>query len=711
MSLSAQDPAAPGANRFFDPVASPWLFPILVLAALIALRLFAPGAARKLELFWLDEALSVRARLGWSEALDPEIRFVELSADKEISRRWATLGEYATTAGILRTLAELDVRVVAIDIVYATGRAEDQRLLAEAIREIHETTDTRIVLAAAIERNLNPPELRLSLPEAGGGEFVQGVVNVPADRHWREYRRVHTFEGRTFPSLALAAYGASRPEALAPRVVSQGIMEWKVRGEDGRAATARGDESRLFLNLRHSYYDADYDQAYDRLSGGGFGGRAWTVAQLEKLAERTTGVSPLDGTLVFLGFDSEYDGKPTTHGPMEPGMLLHGTALHDLVHGTAIHPAPRWLDLLLHTVVACLAAISFSLVRSKVWLLFVAGLGVLAILASGWLAVWSPGILLLPAAISSALLWGGSVMLEIGRRWTFEARERTRRDAMLGFYFSPAVLKQVTQNLDMIRPRGGEVALLLSDLRGFTTLCETRPVELVFELLNRLFAIETEAALRENGSLARFAGDQFLAYWGAPEACEDAPDRAMRAALGIQRRLRARRESAEADEIDSWLRIGIGLHCGRGLVGHVGSRSYRDYNIVGDCVNTTARIEGQTKHYAAEILVSGEFIAALREEPVALLVDRVQVKGRSRPTELHAIFAEGGEEEGRSAYAAAFHLYEAGDFTAAAAAFETLTNHSHPTLATSARLLAGRCLDYAAAPPRDWVGVHELTSK
>ncbi len=176
---------------------------------------------------------------------------------------------------------------------------------------------------------------------------------------------------------------------------------------------------------------------------------------------------------------------------------------------------------------------------------------------------------------------------------------------MLGFYFSPAVLKQVMQNLDMIRPRGGKVAVLLSDMRGFTTLCESGEVERVFELLNRLFAVETDAALRENGSLARFCRRSVPRLLGAPEPCDDAADRALRAAVEIQDALRSRREAPTADELDSWLHIGIGLHYGRALVGHVGSRSYRDYNLVGDTVNTTARIESLTKNYAAAVLASG----------------------------------------------------------------------------------------------------------
>jgi adenylate cyclase len=305
------------------------------------------------------------------------------------------------------------------------------------------------------------------------------------------------------------------------------------------------------------------------------------------------------------------------------------------------------------------------------------------------------------------------MIAETGRRWGVEQRERTQRDAMLGFYFSPAVLKQVTRNLDMIRPKETDFAILLSDLRGFTTLCETQPVERVFELLNRLFGAETDAALKENGSLARFAGDQFLAYWGAPEPCQDAVDRALRAALEIQRTLRQRREAALEGDLDSWLQIGVGLHYGRALVGHVGSRSYRDYNIVGDAVNTTARVEGQTKNYAAPILATGEFVEALAEKPDSILVDCVKVKGKAMPTDLHAILL-GSEEESPEAadrYAKAFSTYRTGNFSDALPLFRSLELDPLDTIAVSAKLLAERCAELAACPPEDWDGAYELQSK
>ena len=698
MSLSPE--GEKGAKRVFDPVRMPWFFPVLVLGFIAPIRLFAPAVAEKPELFWLDEALRARVALELAEPLDPAIHFVELSMNDEIASRFAEDGEYATAAAVLRTLASLGPRVIAVDIIYAHGRVVDQAALARAVEEIEAGGRTRVVLSLSTEHG---GRIERSLPMAGGENYLQGVVNVTAARNWREYRMVHRVKEESLPSLALAAFSAARSGPLAPKETGPGVFEWKTIGPDGRAVTARADDSRVFLNLPHSYFEDRFDRR------AGIEERFWTIAELETRAAR--GEETLRDATVFLGFDVELDGRPTTHGAREPGMFIHGTALNDLLHDRSIRPAGRVADLTLYGLVALLAAATFSLVKRKRWLIVIAIAGIMILLLGGWMAIWY--LHLLPGALNAAMLWGGAVLLEVGRRWTVEQRERTHRDAMLGFYFSPAVLKQVIQNLDMIRPQENEVAVLLSDLRGFTTLCETQPVERVFALLNRLFAIETDAALLENGSLARFAGDQFLAYWGAPEPCRDPADRALRAALGIQRALRERRESPNADDLDGWLRIGIGLHRGRGLVGHVGSRSYRDYNLVGDSVNTTARVESQTKNYAAEVLASGEFIADLSFSPAHLLVDRVTVKGKALATELHAVFDEYPAElaTGCDRYRAAFAHYAAGGFGTAAAAFDELIDHSHETIATSARLLAARCRDLAAAPPSEWDGVFELTSK
>ncbi|MEM7699233.1 MAG: adenylate/guanylate cyclase domain-containing protein [Verrucomicrobiota bacterium] len=705
------------AGRRFDAVRAPWFFPLLVLLCWIPFRVFLPQWAEKPEKLWLDSALQIRAALGFAEPLDPRIRFVEVKMNDALAESFATKGEYQTAADLLGTISKFGVSVIALDIQYTFGLEEDQAALAKTIAEIESTSATRIVLPFRIENSFDGEAyLVRSLPDAetreGRVEPLEGAVNAEAGNHWRRYRFAHTHDGEALPSLALAAFGASQPAGLGPKPSSRSTFTWKeIDPESGKISEREVGNELFYLNLQHSYYN----DMIDRESG--IDQRVWTIEDLEREApSASTFQSRLVDTIVIVGWDEQYDGRPTAHGDQEPGMVLHGTALSDLIHDTGIHRTSLPLDLAISITVALLASLFFSKARKKRLILLgaVAVVGALGLI--GWLSIWF--IHIFPTTVNPIFIWLSAVVLEIARRWSFEQRERIQRDAMLGFYFSPAVLKQVTQDLSMIRPRGNEVAILLSDLRGFTTLCETQPVEQVFELLNRLFGVETEVALRENGSLARFAGDQFLAYWGAPESdeegpSEDAADRALRAAIEIQRTLRKRISTAPEGDLDRWLRIGIGLHYGKGLTGHVGSRSYRDFNIVGDSVNTTARVEGQTKNYAAPVLATGRFVSALKEPVTTLMVDHVTVKGKAKPNELHAILLEETEAilESCEAYRKAFSEYASGNFGGAAEQFSKLLEDEFETVAVSAKRLLERCRELSTTPPEAWTGVYELTSK
>ncbi|MCC6882044.1 MAG: CHASE2 domain-containing protein [Verrucomicrobiales bacterium] len=709
-----------------EPIRSYWLAPICVLALLVVLRGTGVQFAETLERSWLDRALRFRAaeipppanagveerilhsrERGFARPLDERIRFVEINMDETIAARFAQEGEYAASAKALETMAALGPRVIALDILYSYGREQDQRILADTIRKINAGGTTKIVTPA--EMLADKDALMHSVPAAGGDALPFGFVNVDPDpdNNWRQYRLVRQFQGQTLPSLALAAFSASLPEMLAvkPSDGRPGVMEWKTLTEDGDIAVSTVDDASFFLNLPHSYYNDDYDRR------AGISQRVWTIPQLEAQLAKQGEPSPLQDAIVFFGYGKDFDGKPTAHGAGEPGMVLHATALNDLLHGTDLKRLPLWADILTLLLAALVATFCFAWAKRQTRLLTLGILGLVVIAAGSWSLIWFGH--LIPAAVATALLWTLAFFGEIFRRWAVEQKERTQRDAMLGFYFSPAVLKQVIKDLGMIRPRGGEMAALLSDLRGFTTYCETMPVERVFELLNRLFETETTAALRENGSLSRFAGDQFLAYWGAPEPCSDSADRAMRAALEIYRGLKARQDSPQADEIDGMLNIGIGLHYGPALVGHVGSRQYRDYNIVGDLVNTTARVESQTKNYHAPILATAEFIQALTIKPEAVCLDHVQVKGRQRPVCLHGVLTEPTDAVRALAaeYTAAFTTYEKGGFAEAGKAFEKLTGCGENMLAASAGLLAKRCAELAQDPPQDWMGVYVLKDK
>ena len=152
-----------------------------------------------------------------------------------------------------------------------------------------------------------------------------------------------------------------------------------------------------------------------------------------------------------------------------------------------------------------------------------------------------------------------------------------------------------------------EVTLLFSDIRGFTTLSESRTPEQVVSILNRYFSLQVEVVFRHGGTVDKFIGDCIMAFWGAP-----LPGRGP----GQARRGRGPgdEQGAAGSSARIWATsprvfdIGIGIHTGQAVVGFMGSENKLDYTAIGDTVNLASRIEGQTKGIA-RVLVS----AATRE--------------------------------------------------------------------------------------------------
>ncbi len=162
------------------------------------------------------------------------------------------------------------------------------------------------------------------------------------------------------------------------------------------------------------------------------------------------------------------------------------------------------------------------------------------------------------------------------------------------------------------------------------------------------------------------------------------------------------------------MNIGIGLHFGTAVVGHIGSEQYRDYNIMGDLINTAARIESQTKNYDAPILATGEFIQALTSPISAVQLDHVVVKGRHSAVKLFALELDPNETHGDEieSFAKAYNAYSKGDFGPTASEFERLAMECKlPTLRKTSRLLGVRCRELAKNSPQDWTGIYELSSK
>ncbi len=151
---------------------------------------------------------------------------------------------------------------------------------------------------------------------------------------------------------------------------------------------------------------------------------------------------------------------------------------------------------------------------------------------------------------------------------------------------------------------GGEkrkITILISDVRGFSSLCERLGPEQVVTILNIYLGAMAEVIERYRGSINEFIGDAILAVFGAPIAGEDHPERAVACALAMQLAMDAVNDTLRAQGLPA-LEMGIGVHTGEVVVGNIGSQKRAKYGVVGSHVNLTSRIETYT--VGGQVLIS-----------------------------------------------------------------------------------------------------------
>ncbi len=225
------------------------------------------------------------------------------------------------------------------------------------------------------------------------------------------------------------------------------------------------------------------------------------------------------------------------------------------------------------------------------------------------------------------------------------AHELERRNTFIRQVFGRYLTDEVVQNL-LDTPQGLElggekrrVTILMSDLRGFTTLAEPLPAERVVEILNLYLGTMAEVIARHRGTIDEFIGDAILAIFGAPLVQLDDPERAVACALAMQQAMdkvneRIRRLGGPT------LQMGIGLNTGEVVVGNIGSAQRAKYGVVGHNVNLASRIQAVAA--GGEVLISETTLGLVRP---LLALGREQVflpKGIDRPLKVYAVRAISG---------------------------------------------------------------------
>jgi adenylate cyclase len=562
--------------------------------------------------FFYDTALRLRSNANAAPPVDPLV--VVVAIDDRFWMQWSdTDQQMRGMASLLRALRDIGCEVVVLDGVFAHGNAEQQRPLFEAIRDLG---PEHVVLGAidAAEAVATVPAWQSQL--AG---WPTGMVNVPPshDGVLRQYALFSPTSSR--PSLALSAYLTLRQIPPTDLHLGTRTVRWSELSADGRQHLSRQVPRTVALDFRAPWIPPPAGEA------AAF--RHIDAAEVLSLAQQQRW-SELQGCVAVVAFSGLGAGDVGTT-PLDrsvPRVVLHLQAINDLIQDSWHVVAPAHLQVLLSLLVLLLALTLSRLQRFR-WLLL-GWLGTMALLlgGGGWL-VWRRHVVLDVA--TAAIFCTLSLLVEIVTRYASEAIERQQLRHVMGYYFSPRVLEQVLRTPGALEAQQADVVMLLTDLRNFTAMSERLGPQQLFLLLNRVFEVQTEAVMAEDGSLEHFLGDQFLSYWGAPGAQPDAADRALRAAnalLGGMQRLRETLDPAVTD-LFGW---GVALHAGPVLIGNKGSARRLDYGLVGDSINSAARVESLTKTYGVPLLMTREVFVRLSQPPLHRVVDRVLAVGKSQ---------------------------------------------------------------------------------
>ncbi len=533
-----------------------------------------------------------------------------------------------------------------------------------------------------------------------GGYFDNPYVD--ADGVFRRVPLVQAYQGYLFASLALAT--------------AQGHLdadEIKLVIETGGEKGSQEYYALESINVKDFRIPVDANGAVFVPYRGRQGSFPYIPAH--KVLSGKADAEQLKGKIVLIGTTAAglLDLRSTPVQNIYPGVEVHANIISGILDNRIKHK-PEWTagyEFVLLVVLTVSMALLLPLVSP---LLAAAGtLGLSGLVLVGTFIAWNSN-LILPLA-SPMLLIVLIFMLHMTYGFFIESRGKRQLANLFGHYIPPELVDEMSKSPQEYSLEGEnrEMTVLFSDVRGFTSISEGMDPKQLTQLMNALLTPMTRVIHKNRGTIDKYMGDAIMSFWGAPLADSEHARHALYAAMEMMDELKTMQEDFEQR---GWpeVNIGIGLNTGNMNVGNMGSEFRMAYTVLGDAVNLGSRLEGLTKNYGVNIIVS-ETTRAEIPEFVFRELDLVRVKGKNEPV---AIFEPIGHKNDIDkavtselrGYQGALRNFRAQSWDKAELDFFNLTR------ANPNRLLYQVYLDrvafYRSEPPgEDWDGVFTHTSK
>ena len=541
--------------------------------------------------------------------------------------------------------------------------------------------------------------VRVNIPLIANAGMGAGYFNfVPArDGVLREANLLLRYKEEFYPSLALKTLALYLEDAtIVVHAEEYGIDHLTLGGLE----TPTDEQGGIVLNYRGPRGTIPTFSATDILQG-------------------RVDADALAGRMVLLGVTAigVYDAHTTPYGASFPGLEIQANVAENIIIGDYIHHTALELftDMMVILAILLLLALTQPLFSGTLLRFFTAV--VILVIYSGLNYFWFVNYQLWVNLSYPVLAWLlGYITLTVYLTVVVERRLSTVNTAFQ-YYLHPELVKQLTHKPELLQ-FGGEqkrLSILFSDIRNFTNLSEGLTPEQLAKFIHCYMDPMTEQVLNHRGTLDKYIGDAVMAIFGAPipvvEHAEDACNAAIESIAALDDIIHCCPDLSHIFPI----RIGVGVHTGEVVVGNLGSSFHFTYTVLGDNVNLASRLEGLTKVYGVDILISEETKSDVEGKFIFRELDRVRVKGKKVPIRIFELVGRVGEVDDEmtacvNLWQESLELFHKQQWAGAKEGFEALL-HERGEDKTS-RLYIERCEHYQQTPPpEDWDGVTTFTSK
>ncbi len=441
------------------------------------------------------------------------------------------------------------------------------------------------------------------------------------------------------------------------------------------------------------------------------------ISASDILSGRITDKTLLQNKIVLLGTSAQglSDLRATPIQENFPGIEIHANLISGILDQNLMN-TPDYiigLEILLLIIIGCLMIIVLPLLAP-----LTATIATFAIFGSIFLFnlfIWNQLELVLPLATIFLLIWS-LFLFNMSYGYIIESSNKRNLKKLFGQYVPPELVQEMNKNLGNKFSMEGEsrtLTVLFSDIRGFTTLSEgLKPKELA-QLMNEYLTPMTSIIHQYRGTIDKYMGDAIMAFWGAPLEDSQHAHRALDAAMAMLERLKPMQTEMKAK---GWpaIKIGVGLNTGQMSVGNMGSEFRMAYTVLGDAVNLGSRLEGLTKQYGVDIIVSETTKSAVPEY-IYRKLDSVKVKGKDKAVNIYQPIGkietiEESVKQEIKAYKQALAYYHEQQWTAAKQAFTKLRTQNPECFLY--KLYIERIEKFMKhPPPKNWDGVYIHTTK